>query len=447
MAVYCIDDGGDGSQTNATQTLLALDWSKADTSIANLLAYDAAALSTSGNTIFIGDDHVESATSYNLIGPTSGAPTVIVSCDRTQASPTYKAASAAQITASSTTITFDGSFALFGIYVSATTNILLTADSNEVGRADDCTFAVGQNGYVNPNYYDISNMEVVVGDTSSATNGVIDLSISAPGRMRNVTFSGTLTQRSDRIISNPCGECSAMDLSGFTNASCSVFGGGIGIGRFFDIKTKSSPTIWDASYQTYPYTDFMAVNIGAADAPEMLGAVTYGGQTDSNTTTKITTGGGSVEGTSCSWRITTLAGCSAYEPHYTPWIYGTLSSAGTKTFSIKITSNTQYTDAQVWMEVEVMGTANEPKSTVYSDWRGGSGAAAGNILSSATNQDAGSTSDWTSAKTYAQVLSVASVVVGEEGVFRARVVCAAASINDDTDPLAYIYVDPKVTVS
>ena len=39
MPIYCIDDGGDGTQINTTQSAGALDWTKADTTIANLIAY------------------------------------------------------------------------------------------------------------------------------------------------------------------------------------------------------------------------------------------------------------------------------------------------------------------------------------------------------------------------------------------------------------------------
>jgi hypothetical protein len=90
MPIFCIDDGGDGTQTDTTQTAGTLDWSKADTSIANLIATYASALTTSGNIIYFGSNTVQTqASALTVVGPASDLPVIFISADITNATPTY----------------------------------------------------------------------------------------------------------------------------------------------------------------------------------------------------------------------------------------------------------------------------------------------------------------------------------------------------------------------
>jgi hypothetical protein len=141
--------------------------------------------------------------------------------------------------------------------------------------------------------------------------------------------------------------------------------------------------------------------------------------------------------------MVSLAGGFCHEalPLYTPWSYGTISSAGSKTFTAYVANNTaDLTDAEIWLEVEVMGTANSALTTMTTDWRNSDGAGNdGTITTTPAAQTDDTISSWTGATlTYMQSLAV-TATVGEEGVYRARIALAK--------PSSTVYIDPKITVS
>jgi hypothetical protein len=123
----------------------------------------------------------------------------------------------------------------------------------------------------------------------------------------------------------------------------------------------------------------------------------------------------------------------------TKWIYGYIGSTGSKTFDLYITNDTaDFTDAEVWLEVEYLGTADGAKWDRATDQRA-------TITTTAAAQADDTTSTWNGTGpsfTYKQKLSV-TATVAEEGQFRARVCVGVASIASSR----YFYIDPKVTVS
>jgi hypothetical protein len=179
-------------------------------------------------------------------------------------------------------------------------------------------------------------------------------------------------------------------------------------------------------------------NVGSADAPVQLywnegeGAVI-------SSSSIYRTGGATVEGDACSWLITTTANCGEGAPFYTPWVYGTVDSTGSKTFTLYITNDTaDFTDAECWLEVEYLKDADEALWTLATDQRA-------TITTTAAAQTDDTTSTWNGTGpdfTYMQSLAV-TATIGETGQYRARVAVGVASIAGSR----YAYLDPKITVT
>jgi hypothetical protein len=183
----------------------------------------------------------------------------------------------------------------------------------------------------------------------------------------------------------------------------------------------------------------MITNVGPADAPASLYFGCYEGNVASSTSI-YRTGGATVEGEATAWLITTTATCAEVLPFYTPWIYGTIASTGSKTFDLYLTSDlaADLTDAECWLEVESLSTSDEAIWALATDQRA-------TITATAAAQTDDTTSTWNGTGpsfTYKQKLSV-TATVNETGQFRARVAVGKASIASSS----YFYIDPKVTVS
>jgi hypothetical protein len=165
--------------------------------------------------------------------------------------------------------------------------------------------------------------------------------------------------------------------------------------------------------------------------------VTYFGRVDSSTVI-YRSSGATIESDVVSWLVTTTASCSEAAPFRSPWIYGEVA-AGSRTFDVYITNDTaDFTDAQVWLHVEYLSTADEAIAAVATDQRA-------TITTVEADQTDDTASTWFGAGpafTYKQRLRV-SATVGESGQYRARVVCGVASISGSR----YFYVDPLVTVT
>ena len=93
------------------------------------------------------------------------------------------------------------------------------------------------------------------------------------------------------------------------------------------------------------------------------------------------------------------------------------------------------TDAQIWLEVQYLGTSDEADWTLVDDHRV--------ITNTAAAQTTDSASTWTGiTEDFKQKLEV-TVTVNETGQYRARVCVGLASITSASS----LYIDPKVTVS
>jgi hypothetical protein len=458
MAIYCVDDGGDGSQTNTTHTAGTLDWSKADTSIANLISYDAAALTTNGNIIYIGDDHNDAGTgaARTFVGPTSAAPVIIISADRTQATPTYKVGTGKQLLSDdgAYAMTLDGSFAMHGIRLVSGAGITVGGDADEYGLFNSCKFVLPANGILIPAgaYGRVRHVDCTVDISADSTTPRSQDVVSTAScglleivNMQFVDTDGAVggSYRTGRVFAiDGIGRTyiSGCDLSGFDNATLcelSTYGGFI---EFFNCKLA---TTWGVYGGNTRYCQSISlINCYTADAPEALFCQTSSGYVQSSTSV-YRSNGATVETQVTSWKMVSSSEtgyCVESAPLYTPWMYGTVTN-GTRTFSVAVAHSNAgsgtgsfLTDAEAWLEIEVLGTDNSPLSKLYTDQRSPITAAAADQATDSSGET------WTgSPGADLQILSCASVVVGESGLYRARVALAVA---DKT-----VYVDPKVTVT
>lgn len=457
MAVYCVDDGGDGSQDGATQTLTTLDWTKADVSFA---ALPAGALSTPGNTIYVGDDHGNPTTGANqeLTGPSSGLPVNIISADRTQTTATYKKGTGNQVdsTDGAYNIKFNGTFALYGLYLNAGNAIIFEADDNEAFLTDNCTLKPGANSVVAmaagpiqlgrhkdltvdcANDTGASSSHILLTQNAGSIIEITGLTLSNVSNRTGVIFGSANT--------NGCFLVSGADLSAVpatveilnnsnTNYANSVFNNCI-----------IAATSVIAGIPNYTSVRATCYNIGAANAPTFNVVATGTGLLVS-TTSIYRSSGASIESTSVGWNVTTSAGCSEGSPFCTDWIYGIIASTGSKTFDCYITNDTtDFDDDEVWLEVEFLGTTDKAIFDRATDQRILSGSYTSlSITSAAAAQTDDAASTWNGAGpsyTYKQKLSV-TATVNVAGIYRARVCVAKASIASGD----YFYIDPKITVS
>jgi hypothetical protein len=441
MADYWVDDGGDNTAGTS--------WATAYTSLDALVAAVPTALTTSGNRVFIGDDHNDAVTgaARTFTGPASGLPVLLISCDRTSGAspPAYKAGTGDQLRSSdgANAMTLDGAFSLYGIRAEAGAGITVAIDTNEAGVLENATLALGANtaitfaGTDGQAYCEDITVDFTADGTTNrtlvplVTTGtqveILGLSfINAAYRTAQIFNGGA------RITN-----ISGADFSGFTNATlCEIVGQGFNIlinnclTAATWAPTTGVPTSNGAIWQFY--------NVGPADAPTYL-YVQKGPGTIASSADIYRTGGATIEGDATAWLITTTATCDESFPLTTPWIYGLVSSTGSKTFDVYITNDTaDFNDSQVWLEVEYLGTADEAQWTLAKDQRA-------TITTTAAAQTDDVTSTWNGAGpafTYKQKLSV-TATVNETGQYRARVVVGVASIASSR----YFYIDPKVTVT
>jgi len=449
MPIFCIWSGGDGTQTDTTQTASTLDWSKADTTIASLVGTYATALTTSGNIIYIAHDHTDQEThaaTRTFTGPTSGAPAMFISADRGQSTPTYLASSTNQIDTAKDgafQIVFDGSFALYGLCIAsgATSGIVLPQnDNNEFGHVEGCTLKLAANadmtiGGTNcrvvfkNNVIDLTqdgttNRTAVVLRSSTGWYDVSGLSFVNPGYRTTAVFGPGV----GHVM-----QVSGCDFSGFPEAT--ELATGAGSIEFINCKMRSNQVL-GSTFATATSGYLSAVNCGPSAAPESLRVFCMASTLESDATV-TRDGGASVDSVDCSWKFTaSTSGANIAEtaPFYTPWIYSKVASTGSKTFTIYIANNTaDLYDDEVWLEVEYMGTSGNPTSTMVSDKRA-------TVTTTRAVQTDDTTSTWTGATlTYKQSLTV-TATVGQAGLCRARVAVGKVSLSG-------LYIDPKVTVT
>jgi hypothetical protein len=456
MPSYFVDDGG--SSTSPYDT-----WAKAAPSFAALVSGASAALTTSGNIIYVGHDHNDAGTgaAKTYVGPDVGLPVIIISADRedTGATPAYRVGTGNQLntTDGAYVLTLDGSFALYGIKVASGGTgagaIVLSNDSNEAIFAQNCTFVVGANGSITiggagaGTRINSLTINLTADETTPRTRNVID-GINGVATIAGLTFINAGYRTGSVIQTNASAAfviISGADFSGFTQETCEICAGpeAAGLVVFANCKTANNAPLWSAPTTGRTGGLYSMSNVAGSDNPAMLAVVTTGGEIRSTNTIYRSSGAGVEDIANTAWLVTTTAVCAESWPFVTSWMYGTVASTGSKTFTCHITNDAaDFTDAEVWLEVEYLKDDGSGQWTIATDQRA-------TITTTPVAQTDDTTSVWVGLNDdsqgladYMQSLAV-TATVGETGQYRARVAVGVASIAASR----YFYIDPKITVS
>ena len=445
-----VDSTAYGTYTSGGTAHNGLSWGSAYTSVS---ALDDVFAFASDDIVYIGHDHVcqyAHTTNRTITGPTSGLPVVFISATTGSSPPAYQASTTNQIDTSEGpySLTFDGSFALYGCSIKGGSTIGLSADSDEIFIGENINFKCAANGSVNltqsSSKYILNNITVdlTADGTTNRSNSVIGVTGSSRYLFDGVTFVNAAYRTGYIIAPNSAAnidlEVIGADFSGFTNATtCEISNVTSGSMTFRNCKTAATwtPTISGNNSSMGSQT---FINCGSGDSPTYLYNKTYFGETLSSSSI-YRSSGAQVEGTATSWLITTTAECSLDAPYYLPIIYGYIGSTGSKTFDLYITNDTaDFDNDEVWLEIDYLGTASSGKWSSASDYMA-------DRLATPAAQTDDVTSTWNGSGpsyTYKQKLSV-TATVNTVGMFRARVCVGVASIASTRK----FYIDPLVTVS
>lgn len=445
-----VDSTAYGTYTSGGTAHNGKSWGAAYTSVS---ALDDVFTFASGDIVYIGHDHVcqyAHTTNRTITGPTSGLPVVFISATTGSSPPAYQASTTNQIDTSegAYSLTFDGSFALYGCSMKGGSSLIINSDFNETFTGVDLNLKLSSNGSLSFSIDDSrcvfknTNVDLTSDGTTNRSNQVFNLQGSSLILFDGLTFVnaayrtgyvfGSLTTTSLNL------EVIGADFSGFTNATtCEIVNITSGSMNFRNCKTAATWTPTTSSsnasmgIQTF-------INCGNGDSPTYLYNKTYCGDALSSTSI-YRSSGAQVEGTATSWLITTAAECSLDAPYYSPEIYGYIGSTGSKTFDLYITNDTaDFDNDEVWLEIDYLGTSSSGKWSSASDYMA-------DRLATPAAQTDDVTSTWNGSGpsyTYKQKLSI-TATVNTVGMFRARVCVGVASIASTRK----FYIDPLVTVS
>ena len=439
---YYVDDGGSATAPYDT-------WAKAATSLS---ALDDAVTFASGEIIYIGHDHVCQFThsgQRTITGPAAGVPCYLISATSGSDPVTYAKSTTDQVdtTEGAYNLIFSGSWAIYGVRVKSGGNVTTTTTSGMQAYLDNCTFAVAASSFVllnpivAPQFVRNLTIDLTADGTTNRSGHVLRVNDRAIVQIQGLTFVNA-GYRTGTVIGdyyNGGFFISGADFSGFTNGTvCEIVSTEVCWNENFISNSKTAAT-WTPFRN---YNDRSGgcemYNVGPADAPtSYLKRNTYGDVVSSTAIYRST--GATIEGDATSWLVTTTAAAVEGAPFLLPWIYGTVGSTGAKTFDIYITNDTaDFTDAEVWMEVEYLATSDVGTWTLATDQRA-------TIVTTAAAQTDDTTSTWYGAGpsfTYKQMLSVGATI-GETGQYRARVCVGKASIASSR----YFYIDCKANVT
>jgi len=444
-----VDSTAYGTYTSGGTAHNGLSWGAAFTSVS---ALDDVFTFASGDIVYIGHDHVCQYVHTNnrtITLPTSGLPTVFISATTGSNPPTYQASTTNQIDTSEDiyTLTIDGSVAMYGCCINAGSTLNFFADDNECGTLVDCTLKLATNGGVIFGnsvliHTDISNVVIDLSNDGTTDRSGTVITSSGVTKIDKLTFinpayrTGVVLQTSS---SNLNFEIVNADFSGFTNATtCELLSLTTANGDILISNSKTAATFTYKVNTPIPGNRTTFINVGNTSQPASLYLATYYGDITSSTSI-YRSSGATVEGVANSWLVTTTANCSQDDRLYSPWIYGYISSTGSKTFDLYITNDTaDFNDNEVWLEIDYLGTASSGQWSNKTDYMA-------DRLATAAVQTDDTTSTWNGSGpsyTYKQKLSV-TATVNTAGMFRARVCVGVASIASTRK----FYIDPLVTVS
>jgi hypothetical protein len=423
-------------------------WAKAATTPAT--AVNAAA---AGDTVYINAESytISADTTWALAGSITAPVRVICSNDKANEPPTVVASkgAATYTHASSWDFTINGIGYIYGFgftnTVSTASAVLLqlaTADNNyiildsfthSVTSTSAATFVgVGVSTELNAGVKLINSSFNFTGNSTHKFNLYAPLEIVGG----SITTATALTQVFVAAGRNPDLSVSDCDLAGLGSSTLINAGNQIVKidANFVNCKLNASTTLV-SSFSGVNQAFVQFTNCSSSSANYLSYRYNLYG-TLLTETTLVKTGGASDGTTSISWKLTTTANANESFPFTTGsmavWI-DTTGASKTITVDILHDSATALTDAEIWLEIDYLGSSATPLGTPLSDKRA-------TVLTTAANQPT-STASWTTTGLTTpnkQKLEV-TFTPQMKGFVYARVCLAKPSYT--------VYVDPQAILS
>lgn len=395
--------------------------------------------------------------------PTSGIPVTVISCNTSTGLYQF---GARETMTSARNYSINGLTTVYGLTVrvggatasNASVNFLQSNTADENVRLVNCLFYLNNTGTGSSfaiNSGDITARQLCLFDGctfqfGSTSQGIVAAGANAVTEFRNCTTTGSSPTNVFRASSaRGCGTVYFHSCD-FSNASALVSGSSnpTKITSWIGVNSKVPSTILTTLSGLLPGTFIVDLQqCGTADNAYGYYYFNGIGEVVSDVGVYLTTGASQLknfDGSSVSYSFkadpSTLV--NAGFPLCTPWVSKFVGSTGSKTISLKIAYDaaTALTDMECWIEVEYLGDATTPMSTVaisapvISGTNGYDPTATPTSLTNTSEAWTG-TSGWTNKKT--ATLSK-TVTINQQGYVRARVAVA----KDVT-----VYVDGKIAVS
>lgn len=434
--------------TDGLDTDTGATWALAKATLTGAAAIDAA-----GDNIYLSQSHAEStaaAVTFNFAG-TSANPVKVVCVNDAAEPPTAVASTATVTTTGNSAITINGSCYVEGIKfvcssgATGNVNINLSPVAG-VQYYKNVTFEFGTTG---GNSDLVTAPNNVKGHTIFENVGVVFIQAlqSLIVRQSFEWHGGSVTATSvnlTRVIDATDGgkgsRCliSGVDFSGIGAGSNLAQAESAGSHVVF--RNCKLPASWTGSLTSATPSEGNVVemhNCDSADTNYRLWVESYYGSIKSETTI-VRTSGASDGTTAYSWRVASNANANyplgSLDTIELPARWNsTVAAAVTVTVEILHDSLTNLTDADVWLEVQYLGTAGFPRSLYVSD-------AKANILAAAADQTASAAAWTTTGLTNPNKHKLAVTFTPQEvGFIQAKVHLAKPSYT--------VFVDPKMTVS
>lgn len=434
----------DGSDADNGST-----WALAKATLSGAAAIDAA-----GDTIYVSNNHAESSASAQTIAlaGTAASPVRVICGNDGAEPPTAVATTATVTTTVGSDITISGSCFIHGV----TFNI---GSGNNLARlilaTDGSAYIFNECGivFVNTNvtsrlvlgssnvsstecYVSLKNCTLKFGSTSQGLHvnkcrfEMIGGSIASGGS----TPSSLILAAVDTVHVT----IKDFDFSNF-GTTFNFLASALSVNGRVDIINCKLPASWSggvvAGAPTMPGFRASMYNCDSGSQNYRLWIETYAGSIKSETTL-VRTGGASDGTTSLSWKLTTTANANEYvAPLITDDMAVWIDTTGSKNITVDILhdSTTALTDAEVWLEIDYLGSSAQPLGTPASDKRA-------TVLTTAADQTTSSATWTTTGMTNPNKQKLEVTFTPQmKGFVYARVCLAKASYT--------IYVDPEPVIS
>jgi len=440
VAIYYVYSGAGGSNNGSS-------WANAFTTLTTAFVTEVA-----GDTLYVAHDHAET-TAGTVTLTSSGTitnPTKVICVDRGGTVPPVSADRRATATVTCTTsvnlIIGGGSTHYDGIIFTAgslTSTSSLQVPSTGIQnwyRFDNCSLRIGgsnaagriqfsQSGTGYSNLIELNNTTVSFANTSHA------IQVGSILRWRNTPSAllGTIPTTLFLPVTawGALVECDGVDFSAATSGKTlvtSISNSVIQSYKFVDCKMDASVTKSTVP-AAHGSTEMDFVRCGATGVNYAVHRHRISGLLTEETTI-VRTGGANDGTTTISWKIVTTANCTFSMPFECPPIAIWNDTTGSAVIAtVEGIAAALPTDAEVWLDVEYLGSASSPQGSFVNDGKADLIAAAANQTSSSETWG-GSTAAFKLAVTFTAQL---------KGWIYARVKIGKAS--------STIYIDPLVTLT